>query len=400
MNVQLNIKSAAQRLMQFVQLHGGSAKHSEILECVSNMCGFESYRSMKAISETAMKKPSGATTELTEAEIEVVGRLLERPEHVVYRSSAVDWQLSGNPDISMVDLPASHRQKYDVIVESFGCQFRILMKPEGTTLDNFDGKPVLDVLLEINQGVPCAHITNDPADAMLLTVFANAQGVIVRPDDGEWLSEFHARVPEGLRKATQLHCGQEQFNQESFVVVMDTQQKYAEEAPAIVPVPRANENRESTLAMLPSDNGQDTSVLLPYPYVQVFAPQGVIMPYMVDRIRISFQKSSYALSSCLHLEISLETGMGVTVDSIGCVSSFDTSSDRTDVRMFATNMSRVVAYFVSKRKSMKELNGIICRTAQSASRMQIAKDCVNIIMELNDVTKAFSEIDKLTRSST
>jgi hypothetical protein len=171
-------------------------------------------------------QPPQSPTEPAAAEVEGVGRLIESPAYVVFRSSAVDWQLVENPDISLEELPLNQRQKFDVIVEASPSQFRLLVKPEGTHLDNFEGKPVLDILLEINGGVPCVHLTNDPADVMLLSVFANAQGLVVRPEDGEWLCANDYSVPKALKRSVLTHCDESALNN-CYVAILDTQKKYA-----------------------------------------------------------------------------------------------------------------------------------------------------------------------------
>ena len=51
MSFDINISNASKTLKQFIKAHGGDAKHSEILELLAGICGFSSYRALKACTK-------------------------------------------------------------------------------------------------------------------------------------------------------------------------------------------------------------------------------------------------------------------------------------------------------------------------------------------------------------
>lgn len=223
MNIQLDIKNTAKSIESFLTAHGGEAQHGEVLELIAKIAGFTNYRALKAQEDTTTKPRINTTVSTSEI------RTLESDKYVVFRAEAVDWQLAYDSDIGLDEVPAHHRTTFDVIMEQQGSQFRVLMKPKGVHLDNFDGNPVLDVLLEINHGVPCVHLTNDPADEMLVTVFATKLGLVVRPDGGEWLPAHHSRVPGDLEVFTREVTSANEL-EDTYVVVLDTKAKYEDDS--------------------------------------------------------------------------------------------------------------------------------------------------------------------------
>lgn len=236
MNVNINIKSATACLKSFVKNSGGQAQHSEVLELLAKMCGFDCYRAMKAQAEGGAElitPVQGQIRHTTAAA--AAGQLLEDPNHVVFRSTAVDWRLADDPNIGLDEVPHDQRRKYDFIVEEYGSQFRVMVKPNGADVDTYAGQPVLDMLIEVNEGVPCVHLTNDPSDAMLLTVFGTGEGILARPDDGEW-GIASRDLPDTLSTLVSSVCGPNELHN-SRVCVLDTGMKYAKEEQ-----PRAQED--------------------------------------------------------------------------------------------------------------------------------------------------------------
>jgi len=225
MNANINIKSAATTLKSFVKECGGEATHSQALELLAKMCGFECYRALKAqaldnvVQDTQIQGQIRHTTAVPDA-----GQLLEDPKRVVFRSTAIDWRLADDPSLGLDDVPPEHRREYDFIVEKFGSQYRVMLKPEGVTVDNYPGQPILDMLVEVNEGVPCIHLTNDPSDAMLLTVFGTGEGIVSRLDDGDWGSA-RRDLPSGLRQLVDSTCGPLELHRAE-VCVLDTGKKY------------------------------------------------------------------------------------------------------------------------------------------------------------------------------
>lgn len=380
MNVQVNVKSAAKRIKQFVKAHGGSAMHSEVLELVAGVCGFDSYRAMKAVSpQSEYKGPILGQIRSTTSGIADTarGRQLEDPSRVVFRSTAVDWKLADNPEISFEELPAAHRRKYDVVVEHCGDQFRILMKPEGVDIDNFDGQPVLDMLLEINEGVPCAHLTNDPADAMLVSVFANEKGLIVRPDDGEWLRADNDGVPASLRAAAIETCSEKALHK-AYVAVSDTKEKYASDP--IMPVTPA-----SALQVHAPKS---------YPWAQTYVTNPVNRRHVGNLVKVSFNDRVATEGKRLWLDLDLHDAEGVIgdYDHIGCFSSFTVESPQSELRDFADCMAQVIAYFIGAGWSMEVLELIVYKIAESQSRVSTAKSCLESVQTADNAENAYIAI--------
>jgi hypothetical protein len=236
MNVNINIKSATACLKSFVKNSGGQAQHSEVLELLAKMCGFDCYRAMKAQTEGGAKLITAIQGQIRHTTAApAAGQLLEDPKHVVYRSTAVDWRLADDPNIGLDEVPQEQRRKYDFIVEEYGSQFRVMVKPDGANIESYAGQPVLDMLVEVNEGVPCVHLTNDPSDAMLLTVFGTGEGILARPDDGVW-GNASRDLPETLSKLVSSACNDNERHK-ALVCVLDTGEKYAKDA---MPSPQEN----------------------------------------------------------------------------------------------------------------------------------------------------------------
>jgi hypothetical protein len=228
MNVNINIKSATACLKSFVEKSGGQAQHSAVLELLAKMCGFDCYRAMKAQADGSANLVTpiqGQIRHTTAAP--VAGQSLEDPTHVVYRATAVDWRLADDPKIGLDEVPQEQRRKYDFIVEEYGSQFRVMLKPEGIDMDSFPGQPLLDMLVEVNEGVPCVHLTNDPSDAQLLTVFGTSEGILARPDDGQW-GTASRDLPDSLSKLVDSACDPRERHSAQ-VCILDTGKKYGEE---------------------------------------------------------------------------------------------------------------------------------------------------------------------------
>lgn len=198
MQVNINIKKAARLLSQFIASKGGDVtKHCETLELLAQMCGFDSYRAYQAAAEKA-----------------------EAASKVVIEKTIVDWQIGQG--LSPEELPEHQRGKYTLKLEEEGSQFRLMIHPQGLDPMKLDGQNVMDMLIEINDGLPCVHLTNDPYDEMLLTVFATRDGLYVRRDGGETVSPPYAEgaVAEALKRNDDAWS-------DVWIVALDTAKKYA-----------------------------------------------------------------------------------------------------------------------------------------------------------------------------
>jgi hypothetical protein len=213
MNVQVNAKSAAKSVLEFVQKSGGNAKNTEALELVARICGFDSYRAMRAVSQRD-EAPSKVVKQPLST------RLIEEPGRVAFRSPMIDWEWDENPNAGLEFIPERRRGKFEVVVEDFSPQFRISVRPVGIDLDNYHGKPVLDLQLEIDDGVPSIGISNDPAGEMLLKVYGAGAGLVVRQEEGENMRIGEA--PTSLYELARRNGGEYLSDQRIWAVKNDT----------------------------------------------------------------------------------------------------------------------------------------------------------------------------------
>lgn len=219
MNIQVNAKSAAKSILEFVKQAGGTAKNTEALELVARICGFDSYRAMRAVSQRDATDKAVAPS--------LNSRLIETPGRVAFRGPMIDWELDENPDADLEFIPERRRGNFEVVVEDFGPQYYISIRPVGLDIDNYHGNPVLALQLEINDGVPCVHLTNDPAGEMLMSIFGTGAGILVRREVEDSLRLTEA--PKSLYELGQRN-GAEYLNEDRmFAIKNDT---FANRTPA------------------------------------------------------------------------------------------------------------------------------------------------------------------------
>jgi hypothetical protein len=180
MYVNVNPANMARSIQAFVNANGGGASYSSALELVARMCGFDAYRAQKAYAEANAKKDS-----------------------VVFETTFYAWDRADATELGMSDTQTDLRNvPYRLIVERDGDQFRLCIVPDAVKDPIHSvGQNVLDIMLEINEGLPCLHLTNDPAGEMLLTVFGHAGGLLVREDEGalENPGSANAKLEEHLQ---------------------------------------------------------------------------------------------------------------------------------------------------------------------------------------------------------
>lgn len=386
MNVQVNIKAATARVKSFLAAHGGDAKHSEVLELVAGMCGFDSYRAMKAISEApAYDGPIIGQIRKTTWDDKHEKRTLEDDKHVVFRSTAVDWELGQNPDIGFDEVPEVRRQKYDVVLEDFGCQFRFLVKPVGVGLDNFDGKAVLDMMVEINEGLPCIHITNDPADAMLVSVFATEMGLLIRPDDAEWLRADSFGVPGVLSELAKEACGEADMHK-SYVAVLDTAEKYREDPKPLTPAEVAPEQIRSQ---------SNVGLELPLARSPLLCP--VNRHHVDSYVTVGYKRAEEQI----HLEVNMYDVDGVPGDDdwIGAATTFTAATSIETLHQTASKLAALIVFFIEAGYSMGALRRMILSVVQSPFPQLLVQDLSNIAYLAPTKHKAFEEVTEKLSST-
>jgi len=91
--------------------------------------------------------------------------------------------------------PGEIRQDYNVSIKRSGVRFYIDITPAGCPATELAGKAQLGVFLEVNQGLPCVHVTNDIWGDQLLTVFGLSSGLYLRPNSDDSRIRMMAPVP-------------------------------------------------------------------------------------------------------------------------------------------------------------------------------------------------------------
>ena len=431
MNVQVNTNKAVSAVKAFLQSHGGEAKHSEVLELVANICGFQNYRAMAAVTGETSRG-----TKKTVASSEQ-GRAIENEENVVFRATVEDWNKDEHPNSPV----------YDIIFENNGENFRVLMKPQGTHLDNFQGHPVLDVNFEVNDGVPCAHMTNDVADSMAVSVFGTGGGLLVRPDDGEWMTADSSGVPAVLGELAQEACLDKELHT-AYAAVIDTKEKYSDDDHAVttrkeqairqyvelsvtvalddVDVSTSTlAHRERQFARLERlmDKGaraegdrrvkvilsnqthtasgakldEEKKAELPSTRAQVLHP--IKRKDVGAVVEVSFDDTIDEAGEHLWLDVDLydKDGQVEDDDHVGCLSSYEIGASVQELRHLTNSLSKLVAFFVSAGYSMRELQGLIIGIVEHPTEAPhtVSQLCVGIADSAPDKHTAYQQVLKL-----
>lgn len=89
-----------------------------------------------------------------------------------------DWRLDEGSLLE--DLPAGDCQAYRLEVSDRGCQMRIGIAPRHRKPTELNGKDQMDLFVEINDGIPCVHVTNCLYGDVVISIFATKEGLILR----------------------------------------------------------------------------------------------------------------------------------------------------------------------------------------------------------------------------
>lgn len=103
-----------------------------------------------------------------------------------YEGPMLDWQAFEH---GLEAIPEVLRQRYVMTLKQNknGSQFYLDIAPEYQEPEELDGRPQLGVIVEINQGVPCVHLTNSIYGDQVLSVFATEDGLYLRPESREYI---------------------------------------------------------------------------------------------------------------------------------------------------------------------------------------------------------------------
>lgn len=383
MQVQLNPKSVVRSVEQFVALCGGNTQHAQTLEFVAGLCGFSSYRALKAADDVrpadAGRNAATATTTAATAL-----RAIENPAHVVFRSTAVDWELADNPQANLDDVSSTRRTEYAVVVEAFGSQFRVLMKPQGVDIDTFDGKPVMDLLIEVNDGLPCVHMTNDPAGEMLMSVFFAGEGLVVRSDESRF---ERSNATSGVLRDIASRNG-ELAN--TLVAAHDTGAVYA----GIRHAAGSADSPTGSAAGKFMGNTADNARAESYPSAHLPLSGKPNPALQGARVDVSFDDTVHTGDEKLYLDVSLVQANGDVQDDdhVGLFSSFSMKTGTAVLRKTTQALAEVVVYFLEGGYSLCALESVIIHIGEAPAPDDLAQRAVEAIRCATDPANAMLRV--------
>lgn len=135
------------------------------------------------------------------------------------------WECAGfTDDEAEKEVPAYKQVKYSAqakVLGGFGERSApalvIDIVPDGETI--IDSKPTdrLSLSIEINDGVPCVHLTNDACAETLLSVFGSRDGLLVREGEGEFIHVKRHDLPESQKTFNRLKANQTEHSNAWFV---------------------------------------------------------------------------------------------------------------------------------------------------------------------------------------
>jgi hypothetical protein len=97
----------------------------------------------------------------------------------LYEGPMVDWAVAENAD----SLPEHRRSaRYVATVNRDGHQLYLDVAPAHEAPEDIKGKPQMTLFVEVNEGLPCVHISNDRYGDQVLTVFMTEDGLYLRPN--------------------------------------------------------------------------------------------------------------------------------------------------------------------------------------------------------------------------
>ena len=91
-----------------------------------------------------------------------------------------DWRVQEGEGLG--ELPVEHRRRYELELKRSGYQLYVDIAPAHGAPEELNGVPQMSLFVEVNEGVPCVHISNALFGDQVLTVFALEDGLYLRPD--------------------------------------------------------------------------------------------------------------------------------------------------------------------------------------------------------------------------
>lgn len=105
------------------------------------------------------------------------------------------WESAGQThEMACKELPPYKHVQYEAKVfvsggfsDTAAPSLTIDITPKGESVTDSIPSDRLSITVEINEGVPCAHITNDALSNVMLSVFGSRDGLLVREGDGTFV---------------------------------------------------------------------------------------------------------------------------------------------------------------------------------------------------------------------
>lgn len=139
---------------------------------------------------------------LVSESLELVLRLRTQPQrpntdadHVLYSGPMRDWK----QDARAEEMTARERRTFQMTAKRSFSQYYLDVALEGDTFDDAALTDQLGVVIEINNGFPCLHLTNRVFGDTVLSIFATADGFWLRPDGYE--NALKSGIPSESRPA-------------------------------------------------------------------------------------------------------------------------------------------------------------------------------------------------------
>lgn len=102
----------------------------------------------------------------------------------LFEGPMLDWNLEQDPqDESLAE--KIRQARYRVKVQRDGSQLYVDIAPAHQVPDELEGRAQLSLFIEVNQGLPCVHLSNDLYGDQVLTIFGAAEGLYLRPNDSQ-----------------------------------------------------------------------------------------------------------------------------------------------------------------------------------------------------------------------
>lgn len=125
-------------------------------------------------------------------------------DRALVNTTAFDWRVQEGHKLD--DIPAHHRNAYNLRVAQDGYQVYVDIEPKAKEDD-----AQLSLFIEINEGLPCVHMTHKIFGDMVLSVFATKEGLYCRSGDGKTPPRM-GRPAEGTQMAQLLADFSELYN--------------------------------------------------------------------------------------------------------------------------------------------------------------------------------------------